>query len=85
MNLSKIKTVGFIENFDPKKGYPEFAYKAPQVAPVMTIKTKGVVEEKELPTWKKNQIKKLKRAKRGWKNGLDDGYKPSLLTSNKLN
>lgn len=85
MNLSKIKRVGFIEDFNPNKGYPEFAYKAPEVEPVFSIKETEKAEEKSIPAWKKKLIKRIKFEKRSWKKGLKSDYKPRLIASNKLN
>lgn len=56
LDLSKLKRVGFIENFDPKakKGYPEFAYKADtkikrkRISPVVKSKVIGQLTDNQL-------------------------------------
>lgn len=82
MNLSNIKKVAFIENFNPKKGYPEFGNHTVAVkAPVIIIETK---EPAVLPKWKKIRIKRLKKAKKDFNKTVGIGYKPTLLVSSKL-
>lgn len=79
MNLSGIKRVAFIENFDAKKSYPQFnSIKA--VEPKVEF-TPSIKEDKVLPKWKKNQIKAIKKAKRAFKARVGINYKPTLLVS----
>lgn len=84
LNLSNIKTVGFIPDFNPKKGYPEFGFNK-EVEPVKEINTTPIeVEKKDIPSWKKKFIKRMKWEKKKFKKSVDSNYKPVLLTTNKL-
>lgn len=84
LNLSNIKTVGFIPDFNPKKGYPEFG-SVKEVEPVKEINTTPIeIEEKVVPSWKKKFIKRMKWEKRKFKKSVGVDYKPTILTSNKL-
>ncbi len=83
MNLSNIKKVAFIENFNPKMGYPQFAYKSTVVAKpgstsVNTSKKVNVLTDDQLAA--KLAIKEAKKASK-WLNGS----RPTLLVSTKLN
>lgn len=83
-NLSNIKKVGFIPDFNPKKGYPELGFKK-EVEVKQKINIKPVeVEEKAVPSWKKKLNKRIKWEKRKFKKHVGTDYKPVLLTTNKL-
>lgn len=71
MNLKNVKKVGFIENFNPRKSYPEFAI-AEKVKPSPKIK-KFKLQDPELVAAKKefNRTKPV-------------GYKPMVLVSTKF-
>lgn len=81
MNLSRIKRVAFIENFNPKKGYPEFGTHT--VKPKVVIAPVEVVAT-ELPKWKQRKIKELKSAKKEFKASIGADYKPKVLVSTAL-
>lgn len=86
MNLSNIKRVGFIENFNPKMGYPEFARQAeaPKEAKSKQPTTVKEAVVKEIPKWKKKRIKAIKKAKKEFKSRTDSNYKPTIAATNKL-
>lgn len=87
MNLSRVTIVASIENFNPKKGYPEFDSRPTKVESEPVVSFTPVAKDvpvKVTPKWKKNKIKAIKRAKRAFKSNLDADYKPVLITSNKL-
>lgn len=86
LNLSNIKRVGFIENFNPKKGYPEFARKVetPELVMSTSKPVTGTIKA-SVPKWKKNKLKAIKRVKKEFKSRVGIGYKPSTIASNKLN
>lgn len=83
MNLSNIKKVAFIEDFNPKKGYPEHAYKSTVVAkPVST--SNNTSKKVNVPTADQLASRlalKLAKKNSNWLNG----DKPTLLVSTKLN
>lgn len=82
LNLSNIKRVGFIANFNPKRGYPEFAYKSniPAVAPVVItpVKVSKPISEDKLAA--KKALKEAKQSSK-WLNGSN----PVVLVSTRLN
>lgn len=81
-NLSNVKVIGFIPNFDPKKGYPEFGnHVLPSKRVINTVST---VEPTPIPKWKKNKRKRLKRAKLEFSKTPNAHRKPVLLVSTKL-
>lgn len=86
LNLSNIKRVGFIENFNPKKGYPEFSRKEEkEEAKVVKLTPKNeILKEKFIEGWKKRLIKRIKWEKKKFKRSVGPNYKPQILTSNKL-
>ena len=66
LDLSKIKVVGFIPDFNPKCGYPEFAYASPDASPTTSHKydfNSPLLKQKK----HKPQAKHIKNAKRAWK------------------
>ena len=65
LDLSRVKVVGFIPNFNPKCGYPEFAYNGVDtVSPASkyNFNTDSVKERISKP-----QAKHIKNAKRAFK------------------
>lgn len=86
MNLSNIKRIAFIPDFNRRQGYPEFgnhqvnttveAVKAP-----IEVLPKAI---KVIPKWKRNKLRALKRAKLEFKKSIKADYKPTLLVSTKL-
>lgn len=75
MNLSKIKTVAFIPNFNKREGYPEYG-------------TKVVSVEKRINTPKVKRFKlgdpELIAAKKEFNKTKPVGYKPKVLVSTKF-
>lgn len=71
LNLSNIVVVGFIPNFDPKKGYPEFASKTEAVVEPKPSKLKTVVitakEPRVLTEYQAKRKRALKQAKKASK------------------
>lgn len=86
MNLSNIKRIALIPNFNPKKGYPEFGtHTVKVVKPKIVQALEAVIADTNvLPKWKKNKIKRLKKAKKAFNQKVGVGYKPTLLVSTKL-
>lgn len=95
MNLSRIKIVTTIEDFNPNKGYPQFAYTGADTSRPDSASSKAsfnpVFKEitKSTPKWKRNKRKRLKIAKRAFKTAFKSkakaDYKPVLLVSTALN
>lgn len=91
MNLSRIKIVTTIEDFSPNKGYPQFAYTGADTSRPDSTSSKAsfnpVFKEitKSTPKWKRNKLKRLKRAKSAFKSRIKADYKPVLLVSTALN
>lgn len=86
MNLSRVKIVATIANFNPKKGYPEFGtHTVKSVKPVLLSPveaTEPVV--KVIPKWKRRKTAAIKDAKKAFNKRVGVGYKPTLLVSSKL-
>lgn len=84
MNLSNITRVALIPNFNPKRGYPQFAYKGkPEV-----VKAPVIIAEKSVKVLSDQQvfdIKALKEAKKAFKQSANSKRKPIIAVSNKLN
>jgi len=73
LDLSKVKVVGFIPNFNPKCGYPEFAYtgvSAVDSAPKYNFNT---VQKDKVS---KPIAKHIKNAKKAWKKAQSRNSKP---------
>jgi len=81
MNLSRIKRVAFIEDFNPKMGYPQYGNHTIKPKVVIVPVEVAVVE---LPKWKKRKIKELKEAKKEFKASITADYKPRVLVSTAL-
>lgn len=80
LDLSKIKVVGFIPNFNPKCGYPEYGYNntnadaSPTTSPKYDFNVPLLKEKKHKP-----QAKHIKNAKRAWKKA--NGHLKSVTTA----
>ena len=82
LDLSKVKVVGFIPNFNPKCGYPEFAYNgADTVSPASkyNFNTDSVKERISKP-----QAKHIKNAKRAFKKRNPNHVPKTMLLDYKL-
>lgn len=74
-NLSRVKKVAFIKNFNPLNGYPEYGIKQEvkkEVKP--TLKTKSIAAKRKKPNTE------LKNAKKAFKKEFGSNYKAKLLT-----
>lgn len=78
LDLSRIKVVGFIPNFNPKCGYPEFAYNGADTSVSASPKydfNNPLLKEK----LNKPQAKHIKNAKRAWKKA--NGHLKAVTTA----
>lgn len=81
LNLSNIKRVGFIPNFNSKGSYPEFAIaeaKVPVVEAVQPVShtVKAITAEMAVRRMERASVK---RAKKSFKQSIPAGYKPKPI------
>lgn len=82
LDLSRIKVVGFIPNFNPKCGYPEFAYNGVDtVEPVSKYKFNSPLLKEKL---NKPQAKHIKNAKRAFKKRNPNHVPKTMVLDYKL-
>lgn len=82
LNLSNIKRVGFIPNFNSKGSYPEFVIAEAKVSVVeaavqpVSHTVKAVTADMAIRRMERASVK---RAKKSFKQSISAGYKPKLI------
>lgn len=83
LDLSRIKVVGFIPNFNPKCGYPEFAYNGADTSVSTSPKydfNNPLIKEK----LNKPQAKHIKNAKKAFKKRNPNHVPQTMVLDYKL-